>query len=171
MAQTQIKDISWWHESIIDWMLANPEKTLRQCAEHFEVTQSWLSVIKNSDCFRDLWETRRADYSSRVNEGLSSKLTRVAELSLDAQIDKLEAMGPLMELDDLRKAGNDAIRALGYGAKPSVNITTEGGDATILAVDSDTLAEARRRIAQRNEALALESDNVRVLPAAKVSSS
>lgn len=166
MAQTQIKEVSWWHEAIIDWMLANPEKKLRDCAEHFNVTVSWLSVIKRSDCFRALWEERRAGYSHHVEQTLTDKLTTLSELSLDAQIEKIEVMGPLMDLDDLRKVGKDAIAALGYGKTPSVQINNNGeGNVNLIGVDSDTLAAARDRISARNQLLAEENANVVALPA------
>lgn len=166
MAQVQLKEINWWHEAIIDWMLANPEKKLRECAEHFEVSVSWLSVIKNSDCFKALWEARREGYSHHVDQSLTQKLTTVAELSLDAQMEKLEVMGPLMDMEDLRKVGKDAITALGYGKSPSVQINNNGdGDVNMLSVDADTLAEARQRISARNQRLAEESPNVVTLPA------
>ena len=161
----QLKNVNWWHEAIIDWMLSNPEKKLRDCAEHFQVTQSWLSVIKNSDCFKALWEARRSGYSHHVDQTLSEKLSTVAELALDAQMDKLESMGPLMEMDDLRKVGSDAIKALGYGKTSSVQINSDGGNVNVVQVDASTLAEARSRIAARSQRLAKENDNVVALPA------
>ena len=49
----QIKKLGWWHTAIMEWMLANPDKTLRECAENFDVTQPWLSSVINSDLFQE----------------------------------------------------------------------------------------------------------------------
>jgi hypothetical protein len=157
MAQSlQVKKISWWHERLADWMLANPDKTLGEAAELFQCSRSHLSIIKNSDSFKIYWEVRSGTYSGEVVEkstnslvGVQEKAGAAAEQALDELNRRLEQapeVMPVQQLLDITKVG---MSALGYGAKangpgpnsPSVNVNINTG----LVTQAD-LEKARNKV-------------------------
>lgn len=60
VTQGRLAKLSHKHLQIMEWLLANPQKPLKKCAEHFGITQPWLSSVINSDLFR-------AEYLARVD--------------------------------------------------------------------------------------------------------
>ena len=48
----EIARLNTTHEMLMNWLVCNPEKSLRECADHFGYTQSWLSQIIHSDIFQ-----------------------------------------------------------------------------------------------------------------------
>ena len=59
MAEVQISRVKIHHEQILTWLILNPDKTQGECAAHFGVTETWLSIIINSDVFQSRWRERR----------------------------------------------------------------------------------------------------------------
>jgi hypothetical protein len=139
MAENQIQKIGWWHERLADWMLANPQLTLGDAAKHFGCTRAWLSVVKNSDCFRIYWATRSGDYSEALVEkstdmlmGIAEKTAGVTEMALDALAARLETTAEVMTTDHLIDITQMGHKALGYAAKanqqsPTVNVNISTG--------------------------------------------
>lgn len=148
----QIKTIGWWHERLADWMLANPHLTLGDAAKHFEVSRSWLSIVKNSDCFKIYWATRSGEFSGVLTEkvtdsimDLRNKTAAVTELALDELSRRLDGAPEAIPTDTLLDVSQMGLKALGYGAKaasasPTVNVNISTG-----LVSADDLAKARQR--------------------------
>lgn len=112
-----IKKLSWWHESIIDWMIMNPDATLGKCAETFNVTQPWLSRIVNSHLFKERFRERRARHSENVSFTMAEKLESLAEAGLEAMIDRVISERDTMPIAELRSTSEMALATLGYVTK------------------------------------------------------
>ena len=153
MAQSvQIKKVSWWHESIFEWMIANPESKLRECAEFFQVTQSWLSTIIHSDVFVEKLAERRDLHFAAISQDVASKVSGLAELSLDVLEERIERERDAISLGLVKDTAEMALKAAGYiGPRPGSN-DRGGGDTNIFlpgSIDAKTLADSRELMNQR----------------------
>lgn len=156
-----IKKVSWWHESIVDWELANPQLTLGDCAQYFGVTPSWLSTVRNSDAFKAYAMKRRAEYNEMVSLGLTGQLQQLATEAVGEMLDRVKNEKSKLEFGEVHQAGSLALKALGFGAgqmgnpnripdRGSVGIT---GNVTInntIVATPDVLARAREKMRQLN---------------------
>lgn len=147
MSATQLKNgVRAWHEELLEFVLANPRASLAETALFFNVSISWVSIVKNSDAFQELWAKRRGEHFSRVSASVSERITALADVSLEALTARVEkeAREGTASINTLKEVGDMALRSLGFGNKHSVSpihITT-GGQTNIM-VDRDTLARAR----------------------------
>lgn len=151
MAQSvQIKKVSWWHERLADLLIAHPERTLGSIAKELNVTQAWLSVIKNSDVFVDYWITRSTEHSKEVTGGIKSKAFAGVELALDAINERVERDGAIMPMNTLLEVVDVNMKRFGYDSSkqnqgPLINMNFQG------LVTSDELALARSKMRDRQE--------------------
>lgn len=121
MAQSaQIAKVNWWHQRLADWLLSNPEKQLKDAAREFNVSQSWLSVVKNSDAFMDHFARLSAEHSSVLSLGIRDKLVGVADQALTAMSERLESQGATMPMNQLIDTAELALKRAGFGEPRSV---------------------------------------------------
>lgn len=139
----------WWHDSIIDLMLAHPEWTKKQIAAALGVTPQIIYLVTGSDLFRAKWEQRRREFSEHHDGVILAKLTAVAESSLDilAQaLDKKKDSIPVMVLADI---ADKTLNRLGYGARPGPTPAVQvnvGAQQAVVSVSADELNEARQAL-------------------------
>lgn len=147
MAQSdQIQSVKAWHEELMDFMLAQPRAGLKETSEYFGVSMSWLSVVKNSDAFKDAWEKRRENHSSAVSVSLVQRVEALAEVALETMTQKLEREGESIGLSTLREVSETALRSLGFGMRESPRGGQTAQSITnnnMIVVDRETLARAR----------------------------
>lgn len=167
MAQSvQRKQMRWYYDSIIDWMIANPGKPLSECAKHVHKTQVTLSIIINSDIFKAALAQRKARFQEAHDISIIEKTTRVAHASLDIMLQRMEKKGDTVPLQLANDISRTALQRLGYGVQPSgpsVQVTVDNSrNATVnVPVSASDLAEARMalRAAERQRAALGVSDN------------
>jgi hypothetical protein len=115
VAVVQIEKVGITHDQIIDFLIANPGASQGEVARHFGYTQPWMSVIFNSEAFRErLAERREAIVDPFLRTTLEDRMKSVLDLSLEVLQEKLRET----------RNGNLAVRvlehgsrALGYGAR------------------------------------------------------
>lgn len=140
-----IKKLSWWHESVIDWMLLNPDKTLTQCAEAFNVTLPWLSRVTNSHLFKERLALRRREHAQDVSYTVIEKLEDLANLGVEALVERVVSERDTMPIAELRQTTEMALASIGYttkragaGAAPAAGPT----NVQVNVVSADVLKEA-----------------------------
>lgn len=133
----------------MDWQITNPEKKQYQCAEYFNVTQTWLSVVTNSDAFVEYRRVRMAAYHEQLGAKLINKLAGVAEKSLEVIEERIEQEREDISIGVLNETADMTLKALGYSSKNN-NGPQNGGVQNVqnnfYSVDSETLARARGRM-------------------------
>jgi len=144
----QIKTVSWRHEAIIDWLLANPDvKNLQVLCNQMHVSRSWLSIVMNSDAFKEEYVRRRDEYNSLHAGAVQAKLYKASIKALDKLIVALddEELDPRLALDTVDKTTN----RLGFGPQkgnaPVVEVTQ---NTHMHIVDKDLLQSAREKMRQ-----------------------
>lgn len=143
MAEVQIQSISHRHREIADWLLANPHvKNLNALCDRMNVSRSWLSIVMNSDVFKEYFEKRRRSYEGVLHEEILMKNYAVTSKALDKLSVALDDDGvdPRLLLD----VANKTAQLLGYGAKgPVTKVTEEKIQEITRPVDAGALAQAR----------------------------
>jgi hypothetical protein len=153
MAVAQPKKMNWWYQSIIEWMIENPDLPLRQCSIDMGVTQSWLSCIINSDAFRLAYAEARGEHFEATSHHVIKKMEGVAMQAADLISERLEEHGDEIPINQLNSTAELALKALGYasshGNKPqSINLSVSNELGVRVSVDRDTLALSRERMRQ-----------------------
>lgn len=114
----QLVNLSHTHEMLMNWLVLNPEKSLRECADHFGYTQSWLSSIIHSDIFQAALKEKQLAIQARVAGSIPEKLRRSADIALDKLATKLEETeDPEFILD----ATDKILHRMGYAPASSRN--------------------------------------------------
>lgn len=146
----QIANINHRHEGIADWLLANPHRQLKDCAEELRISQSHLSVIINSDAFRVYFARRRAilnDMQAQETVATLYDIVRKANAVVLKELEKEDAAAGFA-LD----ASTKALKSLGYGAA-SITVNDNRKQVAIGVVDRSTLEASRERLQRRTNAL------------------
>lgn len=159
----EVKKISWWHEQLVDWMLLNPDKRLKDAAVVFGVTEQYIYMLKNSDTFKEYWARRRATREGKLDDGapqllgsLQEKLSTLAEMSLDQMLEQIELNSPANRAghsniahDELRDTAEMALKRLGYGAPAVANGPAQPGTPQVnVTINANLIAEAREKMKQ-----------------------
>lgn len=148
LTKTVRRNFRWWHEAIIDDMLAHPTSTLEERSKRLGYATSYLSLLMNSDMFQAVYNERRANMRSLVDDSIAKKMADVADLGLDIMREKLEQKRSSIGFKDLTELNLGLLDRLGYSAKQSapavqVNVNNSNTSAT---VTPEALAEARGRL-------------------------
>jgi len=160
-ASVEIKAVRPWHEALLEFVIANPRASGAETAQHFQVTEAWLSTVKNSDAFQELWAVRRGEHFSRVSSSLVEKVNALAEITVDALTDRIETeknMGSV-SIAALTEVGEMALKSLGFGAKSHAPINYGPVVNNNVFIDKETLARAREARAKMQEVLPSSSSS------------
>lgn len=115
---TELARLSTTHEMLMNWLVLNPEKSLRECADHFGYSQSWLSSIIHSDLFQHALKEKQLAISMRVADSIPARLRACADIALDKLADKLESVeDPEFILD----ATDKILHRMGYAPASTRN--------------------------------------------------
>lgn len=139
----EIARLSHTHEAVMDWMLENPERSLRECAAYFGYTQPWVSQLIHSDVFQAKLRQRRDDIDSTIAADIPAKLRAVADIALErlaAELAKSDSPGFIHETADM------VLNRLGYGPQRGGGITVNSGPQVQFVISKDDLAQARGAI-------------------------
>jgi hypothetical protein len=173
VGSVQIKHTRPWHEALLEFILANPRASGVEIALYFNVTEAWVSTVKNSDAFQELWAKRRGEHFSRVSSSIAEKVTALAEVTVDTLTDEIEKSKRKGELkiETLKETADMALKALGFGAKgvQSPLASTINIQQNNFSVDKETLARAREqkmKLAQTVSATSLPSIDAESRPEA-----
>ena len=109
-AKPTIRKIRYTHDAVIDEIIATPEISQGELALKFGFTQSWMSIVINSDAFQERLAERKAQLvDPRLIASIEDRLGAVAQRSLDKLIEKLDGPGQngikVMELVAIAKLG------------------------------------------------------------------
>lgn len=145
----RVKKISWWHQAIVDWQFENPGATLQDCAAYFNVTQAWLSTIRNSDAFKGYEMQRRQEHNANVSESVISKVEKLAALTVEVLHERIDAERDSIGLNGVKETADMALKALGFGVPRGGN-NNANTQVNVNLVDASALARARETMRQVN---------------------
>lgn len=156
--------LMWWHDAIIDTMIAEPRLTKKDIATKLSCTPTFIYMITNSDLFKARYAQRRQEYERQLGVGLVEKVAKVADATLDRILERVKDPGAQVPLQQLESLADKTLSRLGYNpqratpaaAPATVNVQVERGAHVVVApVEKRDLDAARSLIHQREEQLAL----------------
>jgi len=99
------------HEALAEALLLDPNLSGRQLSQLFGLTESWISIIRNSDAFRATLERRKGELiDPTLVATLEDRYRAMANRSVEVLIEKMSAPSVAIS-DDL------ALRAAALGAQ------------------------------------------------------
>lgn len=117
-SEGKLAALSHRHEMLLNWLVLNPDKTLRECADHFGWTQSWLSSIIHSDIFQSALKQKQLDIAIRVAGSIPEKLRAAADIGVEKLAIHLErSEDPEFILD----ATDKILHRMGYAPQSARN--------------------------------------------------
>lgn len=160
MATTQLQKLSPMHYQLIDWLIVHKAQKgwAEKCCEHFGISRSWLSIVMNSDVFKELYEQRQQNHNRQITEQIAAQTADVAVAALT----RLRAILEDDEVDDrlVLDTANSALKNLGLapraGAAPSLIKESEITRESVREISPGVLERARttyKRITHGEEAL------------------
>ena len=156
MANWQLKSVKWWHETLIDWMIANPHLTLRDAAKFFDCSALYVGMLIRSDMFRARLTERQEALSSAVLSDIKDRIHSIGQLSMNVIEEKLRKT-PVshQSLDAVRKVAEMALNASGHAAPRG-----GGGQVQInIGVAPEVLVRAREKLMRLQQLEAQDSGN------------
>jgi len=153
MAKVQILRLSPNHELIALAIINNPGITSGELARRFGRSETWISIVRNSDCFRLRMAELLDAAEDTVIADIPTKLRVVADMALDRVAENLvqEKASPSFALNSLR----EALDALGYkqrtpaGAIPAVGTIAQQNN--FFVASREQLETARQRLQLAHE--------------------
>lgn len=138
----QVQSLSHRHEAVMNWLILNPERNLRQCADELGYTQSWLSTLIHSDIFQAKLKERQDIVFSVVAADVPEKLRGLASIVTDQMAEMLEKnTDKNFTLDSfdkiMHRAGYAPASARNPGGNPAVQVNNT------FVVSREELAQAR----------------------------
>lgn len=123
MAQSaQVAKVNHWHERFADWLIANPGRPMSEAAKFFGKSQSWLSVVKNSDAFTDYFKARSQAHADVVSHNIKDKILGVADHALSLIGERLDEQGAVLPIGTLLEVADITLKRAGFdkAAAPAV---------------------------------------------------
>ncbi len=146
-----------------DWLLANPSvRNLQEMANHFGYSRSWLSIVMNSDIWKEYWAKRRKDFIEGFDDQIIRAQQKVALMALDMLplIIQDEETDPRLVFDIASKTTEQLYGRAGTARKTTV--VEEKTSELTRTVSADVLATARetlRRTVRTEYALSGPTEN------------
>src|SRR5690349_4593533 len=151
--------VHWWYESIVDWMLQNPHKTKKECADFFNVSQVWLYTLLQSETFKALYSQRRAAHNGLVSATIIEKMNALTDVAAEKLLTRVIETGDSMTPALLKDITEMGLEKLGYDGRFNKHSPNPGQPANVqvnlsISTNAQDLEEARSRMIARGEKLA-----------------
>jgi hypothetical protein len=102
MSDIQIQKVRYTHDAMIDQIILNPSVSQGELARHFGFSQGWVSIMINSDAFKERLAERKAEIVDPVlRTQLEEKLKGAANRALDKLLERLDNPGTAISTKDL----------------------------------------------------------------------
>ena len=142
--------LSHCHEAVMNWMLLNPDRSLRECADHFGYTQSWLSTLIHSDIFQARLAERQEGIRVRIADSIPQKMRMAADIGVEKLATALEKSE---DPDFILDATDKLLHRLGYA--PARSAGAPPGQAGQVGVQNNFFVSASDIVAAREAGLAI----------------
>lgn len=149
MAQSvQVKAVNWRHEALADLMLTEPHLTLTEMAERLKLCPAWVSIVKQSDSFKDYWALRRKSHSDSLTTGIREKAAALAELSLDVLLKSTveRADAGALSAQEARDNLDLVAKRFGFDGTANQQVQAPTVNLNLGLVTSEALEAARLRM-------------------------
>lgn len=152
----ELQTLSPTHEMVLNWIICNPDRNLRECADHFGYTQSWLSCIIHSDIFQHELARRQENVRTAITQSIPEKLRRAGDIAVEKLTTHLESSE---DPEFILSAADKILHRLGYA--PQSSRAPQGGagvsltQTNVYMASPADLASARELMGRVGETMGL----------------
>lgn len=140
------KPMRLWHDQLIDYVMAHPTASLKEISVAFGGKNiAYLSVVMNTDMFKQRLEQRRAAFTRGLDASIQHKLLTTLDLTLDVVREQIEQKRTQIPFKDTTAFVNSTLERLGYGTKSAGVQVTVNAQPQITASDLDEARQLLRR--------------------------
>jgi len=156
-----IKKLSWWHESIVDWMITNPSGKLGECSKQLCVTPSWLSKVIHSQMFQELLAVRRMEHGANISTTVIEKVEGITNIALEKLEDRITDEEAPPSFNALKDTVDLGLKAMGYSNRSAgaVIINNPNAPVQVNTVSPELLESARANMKQAGEKIESDKSN------------
>lgn len=154
------KKMRAWYDSLVDFILANPDMKLNEVAAHFNRTPQTIYMVTGSDAFKAKLAARRAEFREALDEQIVEKNMKVANVALEAIAERIEddrdkRKIPIATIGDL---ADKALNRLGYSPKalPGSQPGAPGSLTVVVPVSATIIEAARQNLRQLEQQKVIE---------------
>lgn len=144
----------WWYEAIIDWMIANPQGTLMECAAALQVHKQTITLIQASDVFQERYAEARQRLREKTHERIMERLGTIATKGLEIIEKRLdgEKVVPKSSLQTISDVTQKSLSALGYGQQKGGGVTIINQNQQVeVGASKQAVEEARKQIRRQQD--------------------
>lgn len=156
--QSQRKRVMWWHDAIIDEMIANPSATLGDIARKLGRAYGTIALVTASDVFRHRLAARRREHADNISQSIVENTTAVANRALELTLARLNG-GDVAKIPTLQlySIADKTLERLGYGVPKAPSVVVQ---QNVVTASADAIASAQADIRRRElEAVQRTSQN------------
>lgn len=141
----QVQSINFRHEQMADWLIAHPTaKSLQALADHMGFSRSWISIVMQSDVWKEYWAKRRSEYIGGMND-------KIQRAQLEVVLKAWEKLPFIIEDDEtdprlVFDIANKTAERLFGGTAPKRTMVEEHTQEVEVPVSADVLATARETL-------------------------
>lgn len=96
----EIRNVRYIHDNIIDAIIAFPAISQNELCAQFRYSPSWMSIIMNSDSFKERLAERKAELvDPALRASVEERLEAVAKRALDKLLERLDQNLPISNSD------------------------------------------------------------------------
>lgn len=91
MSAVQIASVRYQHDGMIDEILLNPAMSQGELAKRFGYSQTWISIVVNSDAFKERLAERKGELMDPIiRASIQEKADAAANRALDRLMERLD---------------------------------------------------------------------------------
>lgn len=150
---------SYWYDSIIDWLLANPGRTQRECAKYFNKSEPTMRMLLQSDMFKSRFETRRREMSEQISKEIVEETSTLALSALREVNKRIRDNPAAIPTGQVAEIANSALDRLGYGQKTMPSVVNSSPVVVNVTVPATVLNEARQSMRELHSKNMLSTSN------------
>lgn len=144
---------SHWYESIIDWLIANPGGSIRDCAKALGRGESTVYIVTTSSLFKARYAERRREHAALLSSSLIETQENLAFDVLSELHTRVRENPAKISTQLLTEIANSTLQRLGYGAPQ----TAPQAAPVTVNIDARVMEEARA-LARSHQAHLIEQD-------------
>ena len=135
----------FWSDSIIDWMLLNPDKNMKDCAAALNRSHGALLDITRSDIFKARLAQRRHLFNQQLADKVGMATQNVALAALNEIANRITTNAAAIPTVVLADVADKALERMGYGVKPvgPQVVVNNSSDNRTIGVSAEVLREAK----------------------------
>lgn len=145
------------HEAIVNWEILHPGGTMLKCAADIGMSDNHISIIRNSDIFKDYRSKRLRKHHQNISQSVIEKTELLACTTLDVLEERINKERSNIVLEDVRSTADMALKALGFGNGGGSNTSAAANLTVVVSASPEMLQTARDRMREKGAVIEVET--------------